>query len=450
MLVRLIVKNLFSFQDEVEFHMIPGQASRLKHHKYKIGEKELLKLSAIYGANGSGKSNLVKALILLKQFILSGNIPTALQRGKFKLSKISQSFPVEMGIEFYFQSSLFFYSCSMDQGKVLEEYLCTINPKTNDDELIFSRKSVDQVNEVKFFEDFYHDPEAKVLSGLISKDLLKPNQSLIKVVESLSNAGFDKIKQVYNWFNDQLTIITPSMKAANIALNFDLNPALRKFADDIICSIGAGISSVDIEKKDLEHYKGAMDAKEFEELITNLQQDPKKIAQLEAADDELFAVNENGKIVTKRLFLQHNGQEDKNVPFSFSQESDGTRRIIEYIPALYRLINEEKVFVIDEIERSIHPILIKELISKFSLDEMTKGQLIFTTHESNLLDQRMLRTDEIWFVEKNKVGSTNIYSLSEYKEHNTIDIRKGYLNGRYGAIPFIANLQDLNWHKYVD
>jgi len=81
--------------------------------------------------------------------------------------------------------------------------------------------------------------------------------------------------------------------------------------------------------------------------------------------------------------------------------------------------------------------------------EETKGQLIFTTHESNLLDQKIFRQDEIWFAEKDKNGSTDLYSLSEFKEHKTIDIRKGYLNGRYGSIPFLANLKDLNWHEYV-
>ena len=80
----------------------------------------------------------------------------------------------------------------------------------------------------------------------------------------------------------------------------------------------------------------------------------------------------------------------------------------------------------------------------------TQGQLIFSTHESNLLDQDIFRPDEIWFAEKNKEGATEVYALSEFKEHHTIDIRKGYLNGRYGGIPFLGNLKDLNWEKYAE
>jgi hypothetical protein len=112
------------------------------------------------------------------------------------------------------------------------------------------------------------------------------------------------------------------------------------------------------------------------------------------------------------------------------------------------VLSERKVFLIDEIERSIHPLLIKELVRKFSDDHASQGQLIFTTHESNLLDQELFRQDEIWFAEKNSDGETDLYSLSDFKEHKTLDIRKGYLSGRYGSIPFLGNLKDLNWHEY--
>lgn len=122
---------------------------------------------------------------------------------------------------------------------------------------------------------------------------------------------------------------------------------------------------------------------------------------------------------------------------------------MEYLPAFYNVVNTNQTFFIDEIERSIHPLLIKELINKISHDNETQGQLIFTTHESNLLDQSIFRQDEIWFAQKNKHGATELYTLSDFKEHHTIDIRKGYLNGRYGGIPFLGNLKDLNWEKHA-
>ncbi len=165
--------------------------------------------------------------------------------------------------------------------------------------------------------------------------------------------------------------------------------------------------------------------------------------------DEIVILKEEGEIVVKQLQLEHLGKNDISAQFDLDEESDGTIRLLDFIPAFRDITKKQKVYIIDEIERSIHPLLIKELVSKFSKDDQTNGQLIFTTHESNLLDQDIFRQDEIWFAEKDGTGSTDLYSLSDFKEHKTIDIRKGYLNGRYGSIPFLANLKDLNWHAHA-
>jgi hypothetical protein len=102
-------------------------------------------------------------------------------------------------------------------------------------------------------------------------------------------------------------------------------------------------------------------------------------------------------------------------------------------------------YVVDEIERSIHPIMIKDIIRKLSESETAKGQLIFTTHESGLLDQSIFRPDEIWFAQKDAEQATQLYPLSDYNIHKTANIENGYLNGRYGGIPFLSNLKDLHW-----
>ena len=107
-------------------------------------------------------------------------------------------------------------------------------------------------------------------------------------------------------------------------------------------------------------------------------------------------------------------------------------------------------FIIDEIEQSIHPLIMKEIIKKFGDDPRTTGQLIFSTHDVNLLDQEIFRQDEIWFAEKNAVGASRLYPLSDYKEHATIDIEKGYLAGRYGGVPYLGDLRDLNWKTESD
>jgi AAA15 family ATPase/GTPase len=115
------------------------------------------------------------------------------------------------------------------------------------------------------------------------------------------------------------------------------------------------------------------------------------------------------------------------------------------MPLLYAVTRHDAVYIVDEVERSIHPILIKDIINKLSKSTDTKGQLIFTTHESALLDQDIFRPDEIWFAQKDTDQATQLYPLSDFNIHKTANIENGYLNGRYGGIPFLSNLKDLHW-----
>lgn len=213
-------------------------------------------------------------------------------------------------------------------------------------------------------------------------------------------------------------------------------------------SFKLGISSLTLEKKNIKDFFGEDNDSELDVLVKELEKTPAKMIGLRSRKgDEIVIVKEANKIWIKSLKIEHKGKNNISKLFDLAEESDGTVSLLDFVPAFKDIASENKVFVIDEIERSIHPLLIKELVNKFSCDTKTKGQLIFTTHESNLLDQQIFRQDEIWFVEKNNWGASDLYSLSDFKEHKTIDIRKGYLNGRYGSIPFLANLKDLNWRE---
>jgi hypothetical protein len=220
----------------------------------------------------------------------------------------------------------------------------------------------------------------------------------------------------------------------------------RQYASDIMLCFNTGIHGIKPERKKLKEFFG--EDVELDELLKDIEDSPQKMIGKRWNGDEIVLVKEDKEVLVKQLKLEHSGKEGVIADFNLDEESDGTVRLLDFIPAFNSVANESKVFVIDEIERSIHPLLIKALVKKFSQDKQSNGQLIFTTHESSLLDQSIFRADEIWFVEKDKSGCTDIYPLSDFKEHNITDIRKGYLNGRYGSIPFLANLKDLNWHQY--
>jgi len=155
---------------------------------------------------------------------------------------------------------------------------------------------------------------------------------------------------------------------------------------------------------------------------------------------------ENGEIVLLWLKARHKLKAGGHVDMEIKHESDGTRRLMDLLPALLHSKSEERVYIIDEIDRSMHPLLSRMFLQAYLDDQKCgRGQIIITTHESNLLDRELLRRDEIWFTEKDEEGSTHLYSLSEYKVRPDLKLGKGYLDGRFGAIPFLGDLEKLQY-----
>ena len=450
MLIRFLVKNLFSFRELTEFNMLPGRFSRLSHHIIKNEKIELLKLNALYGANGAGKSNLVSAFALLKNLIVKGEMPVELFSDTFKFDKDSSKKDVYLGVEFIKDNIPYYYGITINQGIIVEEELQISGLNNNEDKLLFSRTdSVDEKNmEIVFSKEVEEDPEAALLPSFLKNEILERNKSVLFYMKNRQNKVFEPFKSALEWFEKQLEIISPHSRPGGLVLRLEKNEAFYQFAVDIMRTFNTGIRDIHVETIPAEDFFGENDKQEVEKLIADLKANIGKAKLMRSRYDEVVFVLQDNKPMVKKITFSHS-EDDGEARFDFSDESDGTRRLVEYLPALFEVVNNCKTYFVDEIERSIHPLLIKELIKKFSHDKETKGQLIFSTHESNLLDQDIFRPDEIWFAEKNKKGSTELYALSDFKEHHTIDIRKGYLNGRYGGIPFLGNLKDLNWEKYA-
>lgn len=450
MLVRFIVKNLFSFKDFTEFNMLPGKFSRLSHHVFKAGSIDLLKLNVLYGANGAGKSNLIHALAILKDFLIHGKMPIELITETFKFDKESNIKDVYLGIEFIKNDIPYYYGLTINQGIIVEEELQISGLNKKEDKTLFSRtdKVGEKSIELTFSKEVQEDAEAAIFPTFLKNEILERNKPVLFYMKNRQNKVFDPFKSALEWFDKGLQLILPHSRPGGMALGLETNKSLHAFAIDIMKSFNTGIQDIHIDTIPIDEFFGENNKDEAERTIAYLRANSGKVKVIRNRLEEVVFVLEHNKPVAKRILFSH-GEDNGNMRFQFSEESDGTRRLMEYLPALFGAVNKCKTYIVDEIERSIHPLLIKELIKKFSHDTETKGQLIFSTHESNLLDQDIFRTDEIWFAEKNKEGATELYALSEFKEHHTIDIRKGYLNGRYGGIPFLGNLKDLNWDQYA-
>lgn len=446
MLIRFIVKNLFSFKDETEFNLFPNKTQRLQHHKVSVGEFEFLRFSAVYGANGSGKSNLVKAISLLATMVKGGQLAWDIDDIKFKLNRENAKQPVSLGIEFIADSQSLYYTITFENGKILNEYLA--ESARESDVLIFERSFENETQKIKFAGDYYETAEGKLFVKILSGKLIQKDQLLITFLSRNYSEDFKSVQNACKWFAETLVIIMPATRlgGGGIANILDKEIVIKDFANKFIPSLNTGISEIEIEKEGFEEF-AIEDTKRAKEAIDGLKKEPNssRVLVYPETGEEVSLVNDNDEIVVKRLITKHQNSSGDKIEFTIGQESDGTKRLIEYVPVFQKIITDHKVFLIDEIERSIHPITIKEILTKLALDETVKGQLIFTTHESNLLDQSILRPDEIWFAQKDVDGSSKLYSLSDFKIHHTIDIENGYLKGRFGGIPFLGNLKALNW-----
>jgi len=450
MLIRFVIQNTFSFDEQKEFNMIPKtRLKTLKHHIYSINNFPLLKIASIYGANGAGKSNIIKALGLFQKFVIDEDIPYELKKSRFKFNPKNKN--QILAVEFIQNNAAFYYGIEFKDDIIFTEELYLSGLGKQADKLIFERKTnKNKITTIKFSEAFEKDEKSNVLKTVLLEEFVKHNKLVLRLIAKRDNPFLQHAKIAFQWFERALQVITPYSHTVALAHKLEIDKNFKKFADDFMKSFNLGIISLNSEKKKLKDFIGEDNEEEIERIIKEIEKSPNRMIGLRSKrGEEIVIIKDGNDIWVKKLLIKHKGKNDKLFLFELEEESDGTVRLLDFIPAFKEITSERKVFVIDEIERSIHPLLIKELIRKFSLDASTKGQIIFTTHESNLLDQEIFRQDEIWFVEKNINGATDLYSLSDFKEHKTIDIRKGYLNGRYGSIPFLANLHDLNWNSYA-
>lgn len=444
MLIRFVVSNFLSFNEEREFNMLAGPFKTHKHHVSKAGKVNVLKSAAIYGANGAGKSNLIKAIEFLQNVVLNGGIAKSVNNKKFRLSENNKSKPISFEIELSINKKIFSYGVSMDNTIVVEEWLYESGVNT-DDKMIFERETTkNKKQKIKIADKYKKTQKQKFLIELMEDNLLKPGELFLGKSGELK---IDIISLVRNSIEKAIVIIHPGSKFQMLVPALTSSRRFHYFANELLETFDTGVSELSIDIIAFEKFFGDNNEKLKKEIIEKIDNGDNILINTETGG--ALVLKEDDKFIVKKIIAQHLNDVGKKVSFDLTDESDGTQRLLDFIPAFDGMLHNEVAFIIDEIDQSLHPALLKALVHKIMSNENTLGQLIFTTHESNLLDLDIFRQDEIWFTEKNnKTGSTELYSLSEFKPRYDLDIRKGYLKGRFGAIPFLAHLDDLKWKSY--
>jgi AAA15 family ATPase/GTPase len=400
------------------------------HHIYTDIEVPLLKQAVIYGANGSGKSNFIKAISFLREFVTQENFLQSVDLDDyiFQLTK-EKSQTISFEIEFLHKDKYYIYSADISREEVAEK-LSISGLGKSEDKLLFERN-----RNIINSSCLQNENSAKQLLERRSySSIMSLNKNYPVIINNDINSAFD-------WFSKQLEIITINSQIPILIGIMSQQPKLLKFANEIFENIGIGIKSVEIKESDFD--KWTANPKNVDFLKQVIEKNPKQdnfgVSQLKNNRNVLnFQVQKEIRTVQEFVFDQL-GQSGYHKKMNILSQSDGTVRLLTLIPAFYEAMFQNKTVVIDEIDNSIHPNLMFELI-RFYANNQSNGQLIFTTHTTKLLNQQeLVRPDEIWLVEKSE-GNTKMFSLNDFKLHNTLNIENGYLDGRYGAVPVLKEL----------
>lgn len=448
MLIRVVATNFKSYGEETEFNMLPSSnVRRYDWHVHDVAQgTNVLRTAVIYGANGAGKSCLVKALGRIQEMVVNGSVPPAFFRDANKFNDADT--PVTLEVEFGTGINQYSYGVSYRGNVCIEEWLYSTLKKP---ECVFERKHDANTGKTSIKLEAIKKDDAKnrLLVSLLEDNLLKSDELLLSKHDVVKN---EHITDAYKWITTKLQILYPETHSTSIFDERYSDDSFRMQSEKLIAALDLGIDALTLKDEDIETFK--LRVAEWPELIQGIDRIIKRLSkrpegeQAVLLDSGVFTVSirrEGDKFYARRVQARH---EVKNSVYDFElkEESDGTQRIFDFIPMVKSVKTEEYTYVIDELDRSLHPTLVRALVSKIIVDKNMKGQLIFTTHDAGLLDGKVFRNDEIWFAEKDReTQNTHLYTLDEFKPRADLDIEKGYLNGRFGAIPFLAKLNELNW-----
>ncbi|QDX80735.1 phage resistance protein [Denitratisoma sp. DHT3] len=416
MLVEFRVKNFRSLRDEQVLSLVAAtDKTLLDTHTLATGLKaapHLLKSAVVYGANASGKSNLVKALQYMRGVVLES---AALQPGQtfdrlqpFRLDAASGNQSTEFEVTFILDSVRYQYGFAMTSQRIVSEHL-----------LVFKA-----FKPQRWFERYFDTESGKDVydfgPGLkgaknLWEGATRPNALFLSMAVQLNS---DALRPVFDWFANGLVIFN---EQSPLSPQFSVQMLKEEARRKTICEFlrAADISIADIEVTT----KQAMVHSILFDLATGKREEE---ASEQAVDEVKFHhVTEQGKAV-----------------FDLMDESSGTRNLLFLTGPILDILNKGLTLVVDELDTSLHTLLVQALVRLFHRTEVNTGnaQLIFTTHDTSLLDAYgLLRRDQIWFVEKRPDQSSSLYPLLDFSPRKNEALERGYLQGRYGALPFLRN-----------
>ncbi|OGA40195.1 MAG: hypothetical protein A3G28_04255 [Betaproteobacteria bacterium RIFCSPLOWO2_12_FULL_68_19] len=379
------------------------------------GFPRLLRSAVIYGANAAGKTNLLRALQFMQGLVVNSATfqeATRVAHNPFRLSKKTAASPSEFEVAFIDEGVRYEYGFSVDANRVHKEWLIayphgrpqnwverTYHEKKNEYEWQFSAKLKG--------------------SPRVWRDATRANALFLSTATQLNS---EQLRPIFQWFQKKLVIIGTGGSELNPALTFKLleQPDGKQKLLQFVHAADLGIDDLSLQRAT---------AAPTMAIGGNIVSEPQP----------------QGPITTLlRVTSYHKASDgEQRVAMDFGDESSGTQRLFQSAGAWLNVLNNGEVILYDELDTSLHPLMTRFLIGLFHYRSTNpkNAQLVFTTHDTSLLDSEIFRRDQIWFIEKDKKGASRLYPLSDFSPRKDEKLERGYLRGRYGALPFIGELK---------
>ena len=468
MLIRFSVKNFKSFKDQVTLDMTKLLRTTKHNHpnhlnKNTKGGFTTLKSAAIFGANASGKTNLIKTMYYLFGWV-SGNLAVktpiafgsdAKTSNKFLLDSSSlKNEATEFSVEFNTEKKAYCYYVKIFEGIIKEESLKEIFAKGK--EILIVDRSYDDSTESyqgNIGKKYKHKELDTIKSAI---KISKKDQPLILQLishsfsKSIKESNFFKdINDTIVWFGSNNLSVLHTAPKYGMTNFFDSNVInlvvseneFKEFLLELVKKYDIGnISDIITDNLTIPEFCNTPEKSElYDKIIQKITISGSFYAKI-GQERFLIGKNKEGEVTIKVIKLVRKNNEGEDVPFSFCIESEGTSKLIDLAVFFFKDSSKNRTIILDEPERSIHPLILKDLIKNIlNNDEIENTQLIFTTHSECFFDADLLRRDEIWLVDKDRDGSSKINCLANFDINIRYDkkILGDYLLGRYGGIPQI-------------
>jgi hypothetical protein len=431
MIVQFSIKNFKTFKDKATLSFVASNYDKDTREDENIFQDtyqnlRLLKSAVIYGANASGKSKFIEALVFMKRFVITSSKDS--QKGDkisvepFKLNSVSEKEPSEFEVIFTHKNILYRYGFEVTNKIVISEWLYS-KPKTKEIELFY--------RDYQNFET--HKRSFQKGNTLVKEGLIRDNALFLSVAAQFNEKS---AVNIIEWFKNIGTISGIKEEGyEGYTINKAKDSNFKNRILELLKAADLGIQDIQVEMLDLEKLPHDM-PKELKEFI---------IKKSEEDEDAEFL---SDVLTTHKKYDGHNNLVGKVNLSLNDDESFGTRKFFALTGPVLDSLENGHTLVIDELDTKLHPNLVCKIVSLFNSKEKNpkNAQLLFNTHDTNLLSSRLFRRDQVWFTEKNKFGEGKLYSLADFKSE---DVRKNdpfednYIRGKYGAVPYLGYFDNL-------